>query len=50
MNSRTYCKDCEARISLFRPHEAPEMDAQITFSIPVANTYLFDAETEMVIR
>ena len=32
------------------PHEAPEMDAQITFSIPVANTYLFDAETEMVIR
>ncbi len=32
------------------PHEAPAMDEQITFSIPVKNTYLFDAETEMVIK
>ncbi len=31
------------------PHEAPQMDEQITFSIPVSSTYLFDAETEMVI-
>ncbi|MCD7860062.1 MAG: sn-glycerol-3-phosphate ABC transporter ATP-binding protein UgpC [Firmicutes bacterium] len=31
------------------PHDAPEMDADISFSIPVESTYLFDAETEMVI-
>ena len=31
------------------PHEAPKMDETITFSIPVSGTYLFDAETEMVI-
>ena len=32
------------------PHEAPAIDSQITFSIPVSSTYLFDAETEMVIK
>ena len=32
------------------PHDAPEMDQQIDFSIPVESTYLFDAETEMVIE
>ena len=32
------------------PYDAPKMDDDIVFSIPVANTYLFDAETEMVIR
>ena len=31
------------------PYEAPEMDEDIVFSVPVDNTYLFDAETEMVI-
>ncbi len=31
------------------PHEAPKMDADISFSIPVASTYLFDGETEDVI-
>ena len=31
------------------PHDTPAMDSQITFSIPVENTYLFDAETELVI-
>ena len=31
------------------PHDAPEMDADIVFSVPVESTYLFDAETEMVI-
>ena len=31
------------------PYETPEMDTQITFSIPLESTYLFDAETEMVI-
>ena len=32
------------------PHDTPELDSRITFSIPVESTYLFDAETEMVIR
>ena len=31
------------------PYETPEMDADITFSVPVENAYLFDAETEWVI-
>ena len=31
------------------PYETPEMDAPVSFSIPVESTYLFDAETEMVI-
>ncbi len=32
------------------PYETPEMDTQIAFSIPMESTYLFDAETEMVIN
>ena len=32
------------------PYETPEMDTEITFSIPLESTYLFDAETEMVIE
>ena len=31
------------------PYETPEMDTDITFSIPLESTYLFDAETEFVI-
>ncbi len=31
------------------PHDAPAMDEEISFSIPVSGTYLFDAETELVI-
>ena len=31
------------------PYETPEMDSDITFSIPQEHTYLFDAETENVI-
>ena len=31
------------------PHDAPEMDEEIQFSIPVDSAYLFDAETENVI-
>ncbi len=31
------------------PHEAPKVDTDIVFSIPVASTYLFDGETEEVI-
>ncbi len=32
------------------PHDAPEMDAKISFSIPYESTYLFDAETEKAIE
>ena len=32
------------------PHEAPDMDESITFSIPFDSTYLFDVETEAVIE
>ena len=31
------------------PHDAPEMDEAISFSIPYESTYLFDAETELTI-
>lgn len=32
------------------PHDTPEMDASITFSIPYQNVYLFDGKTEKVIK
>lgn len=32
------------------PYDAPEMDSTIKFSVPYASTYLFDAETELVIK
>ena len=31
------------------PHEIPEIDEEITFSVPYENTYVFDGDTEMVI-
>ena len=31
------------------PHDTPEVDSDITFSVPYENVYLFDGETEMVI-
>ena len=31
------------------PHDTPEIDSKITFSIPYENVYLFDGETELVI-
>ncbi len=31
------------------PHDTPAVDSDIVFSIPVSSTYLFDAETELVI-
>jgi len=31
------------------PHDSPEVDSKITFSIPDKNVYLFDGETEKVI-
>lgn len=32
------------------PHDTPEMDSKFTFSIPYENVYLFDGETEFVIK
>ncbi len=32
------------------PHDTPEIDEEIAFSIPYENVYLFDAETELRIR
>ena len=32
------------------PHDAPALDSKITFSVPYSSTYLFDAETEYVIK
>lgn len=32
------------------PHDTPEVDSTITFSIPYENVYLFDGETEFVIK
>ena len=32
------------------PHDTPEIDQDITFSVPYDKVYLFDAETEQVIR
>ncbi len=32
------------------PHDTPEIDAKIKFSIPTESVYLFDGETEMVIK
>lgn len=32
------------------PHDTPEIDSTITFSIPREDIYLFDGETENVIE
>ena len=32
------------------PHDTPELDTKITFSVPYENAYLFDGETELVIK
>lgn len=32
------------------PHDTPQMDTQITFSIPYAGIYMFDKETEKVLE
>ncbi|MBP3636197.1 MAG: sn-glycerol-3-phosphate ABC transporter ATP-binding protein UgpC [Clostridia bacterium] len=41
--------DSDKSILKVTPHEIPEMDSQVTFSIPYESVYLFDAVTEMVI-
>ena len=39
----------ESLILKVDPHNTPELDTKITFSVPFANAYLFDGETEFVI-
>ena len=41
--------DADKAILKVSPHEIPEMDSLVTFSIPYESIYLFDAQTEMVI-
>ena len=41
--------DDDKAILKVTPHEIPEMDAQVAFSIPLESVYLFDADTEEVI-
>ncbi len=50
-NTNVYVVAGEERAILkVDPHDTPDMDAAITFSIPYKNVYLFDDETEMVIK
>ena len=42
--------DADKAILKVTPHEIPEMDTEVIFSIPVESVYLFDADTEMVIN
>ena len=49
-NSNVYVTMKEDRVILkVDPHDTPELDADITFSVPWKNVYLFDGETEKVI-
>ena len=41
--------DADKAILKVSPHEIPEMDSLVSFSIPYESIYLFDAQTEMVI-
>ncbi|MCD8129994.1 MAG: sn-glycerol-3-phosphate ABC transporter ATP-binding protein UgpC [Lachnospiraceae bacterium] len=50
-NANVYVNDKDDRAILkVGPHDIPEMDSDLTFSIPYENVYLFDSETEMVIK
>ena len=50
-NTNVYIKiGDENSILKVDPHDTPEVDSVITFSIPYENVYLFDGETEMVIK
>ena len=49
-NANVYVNvDSDKSILKVTPHEIPEMDSEIAFSIPYEGVYLFDAETENVI-
>ncbi len=48
-NTNVYVSDAETNLILkVDPHDTPEMDAKITFSVPYKNAYLFDGESELV--
>lgn len=50
-NTNVYIKEQEERAILkVDPHDTPELDSRLTFSIPYENVYLFDGETEFVIK
>ena len=50
-NTNVYIKMKEQNAILkVDPHDTPDTDSSITFSIPYGNVYLFDGETENVIR
>ena len=50
-NSNVYVTMKEDRVILkVDPHDTPEMDSDITFSVPYENVYLFDGDTEFVIK
>ena len=40
----------EKSILKVNPHDTPEMDSKITFTIPLESVYLFDGESERVIK
>ena len=50
-NANVYIKMKEQNAILkVDPHDTPEVDSSIVFSIPYESVYLFDGETEMVIK
>ena len=50
-NTNVYIKiGDESSILKVDPHDTPEVDSAVTFSIPYENVYLFDGESEKVIR
>jgi multiple sugar transport system ATP-binding protein len=49
-NTNVYVNIADANAILkVNPHDTPETDSDITFSIPMESVYLFDSETENVI-
>ena len=50
-NTNVYIKmESDQAILKVDPHDTPEVDSTITFSIPYENVYLFDGATENVIK
>ena len=50
-NTNVYVSDGDTNLILkVDPHDTPKMDTKIVFSVPYANAYLFDGESEMVIE
>ena len=50
-NTNVYIKmQSDSAILKVDPHDTPEVDSKINFSIPYESVYLFDGATEMVIK